>query len=164
MRRRQFPSLGAAAALLGHAARASGFTITHSDAEWKKLLSSEAYRVLRQSGTEDAGSSSLLNEHRKGRFACAGCALPVFSSDAKYDSGTGWPSFRQPLENAVANQTDKSFGTRTEMHCQRCGGHLGHVFSDGPQPTGLRYCMNGVALRFDAAEQVAEKLPLCAGL
>ena len=151
MDRRQLLMVSVAGAVFGRSAFAAGFEVTHTDAEWQKLLSPEAYQVLRQSGTEDAGTSPLLNEHRKGTFACAGCALPVFSSEAKYDSHTGWPSFFQPLDNAVATQTDKSFGTRTEVHCRRCGGHLGHKFTDGPQPTGLRYCMNGVALHFTAA-------------
>ena len=151
MDRRQLLMVSVAGAVFGRSAFAAGFEVTHTDAEWQKLLSPEAYQVLRKSGTEDAGTSPLLNEHRKGTFACAGCALPVFSSEAKYDSHTGWPSFFQPLDNAVDTSIDKSFGTRTEVHCRRCGGHLGHKFTDGPQPTGLRYCMNGVALHFTAA-------------
>ena len=105
--------------------------------------------MLREEGTEPPFTSPLLDEHRKGTFTCAGCALELFSSDTKFESGTGWPSFWQPLDNAVATDADSSFGmTRTEVHCRRCGGHLGHVFDDGPEPTGLRYCMNGVALAF----------------
>src|SRR5690348_588020 len=120
-----------------------------SDAEWKKRLSPEQYNILRKHGTERAGTSALNHEKRKGVFDCAGCDLPLFSSDTKFESGTGWPSFYRPLENAVGTSTDKSFFmTRTEVHCRRCGGHLGHVFDDGPPPTGLRYCMNGVALKF----------------
>ena len=123
-----------------------------SDDEWHKRLSPEAYHVLRKHGTERAGTSPLNREKRKGTFACAGCELPLFSSDAKFESGTGWPSFYQPLPNAVETQTDRSFFmTRTEAHCARCVGHLGHVFEDGPKPTGLRYCMNGLALKFEPA-------------
>ena len=121
-----------------------------SDAEWRKRLTPEQYIVLRGHGTERPGSSALLREHRKGTFACAGCDLPLFSSTAKFESGTGWPSFYQPLLGAVATDTDKSFFmVRTEVHCRRCLGHLGHVFDDGPPPTGERYCMNGVALKFE---------------
>ena len=113
------------------------------------MLSPEAYAVLRQAATERPFTSPLNDEHRDGTFTCAGCALPLFSSETKFDSGTGWPSFWQPLENAVGTETDSTFGMRrTEVHCSRCGGHLGHVFEDGPEPTGLRYCMNGVALTF----------------
>jgi peptide-methionine (R)-S-oxide reductase len=123
-----------------------------SDDEWRKHLSPEAYYVLRKHGTERAGTSPLNREKRKGTFACAGCDLPLFSSDTKFESGTGWPSFYQPLSNAVETQTDRSFFmARTEVHCARCLGHLGHVFDDGPKPTGLRYCMNGIALKFEPA-------------
>jgi peptide-methionine (R)-S-oxide reductase len=144
--------LGGAAATLGaRAVMAKTFQVTHSDAEWRKLLSPEAYDVLRQQGTEAPYTSPLLNEHRKGTFFCAGCALPLFASNTKFDSGTGWPSFWKPLPNAVETTTDNAWiMSRTEVHCRRCGGHLGHVFSDGPQPTGLRYCMDGVALTFKA--------------
>jgi peptide-methionine (R)-S-oxide reductase len=131
------------------AAPAAKFEIEKSDEEWRRLLTSAQYEVLRKHGTERAGTSPLNHEKRKGTFACAGCDLPLFSSDTKFESGTGWPSFYRPLENAVGTSTDKAFFmTRTEVHCRRCGGHLGHVFDDGPPPTGLRYCMNGVALKF----------------
>lgn len=128
------------------------FEITHTDAEWRKLLSAEQYRVLRQHGTEAPYTSPLEKEHRAGTFACAGCALPLFSSTRKFDSGTGWPSFWAPLPDAVATRPDyELLLPRTEVHCRRCGGHLGHVFDDGPPPTGKRYCMNGVAMTFEAA-------------
>jgi peptide-methionine (R)-S-oxide reductase len=123
-----------------------------SDAEWHKRLTPEQYYVLRKHGTERAGTSPLNQEKRKGTFACAGCSLPLFDSSTKFESGTGWPSFYQPLPNAVGETTDRSFFmTRTEVHCSRCEGHLGHVFNDGPKPTGLRYCMNGVAMTFEPA-------------
>ena len=123
-----------------------------SDAEWRKRLTAAQYTVLRGHGTERAGTSPLLREHRKGTFACAACDLPLFSSATKFESGTGWPSFYEPLPNAVETKTDRAFFmTRTEVHCRRCLGHLGHVFDDGPQPTGLRYCMNGVSLKFEPA-------------
>ena len=123
-----------------------------TDADWRKRLSPAQYNVLRNHGTERPGSSPLLREHRKGNFVCAACALPLFSSAAKFESGTGWPSFYEPLPDAVETKTDRSFFmTRTEVHCRRCEGHLGHVFDDGPPPTGLRYCMNGVALKFEPA-------------
>ena len=125
------------------------FEITKSDAEWRQALSPEQYRVLREHGTERAGTSPLDKEYGKGTFLCAGCELALFSSDTKFDSRTGWPSFYAPLEDAVGTTTDRGFFmVRTEVHCRRCGGHLGHVFDDGPQPTGLRYCMNGAALKF----------------
>ncbi len=128
---------------------ATAFEITRTDAEWKAMLSPEAYAVLRQAATERPFTSPLLEEHRKGTFTCAGCALPLFASETKFESGTGWPSFWQPLDDAVATETDRTFGmVRTEVLCRRCGGHLGHVFEDGPPPTGLRYCMNGLALGF----------------
>jgi peptide-methionine (R)-S-oxide reductase len=133
---------------------AESFEITRTDAEWQARLTPEQYAVLRESATERPWTSPLLDEHRAGTFACAGCELPLFSSATKFDSGTGWPSFWEPLEGAVGEEEDRSWGmTRTEVHCARCGGHLGHVFNDGPPPTGLRYCMNGVALTFvpDAA-------------
>jgi peptide-methionine (R)-S-oxide reductase len=130
-------------------ATAKPFEVTKSDAEWKAALSPEQYRVLRDHGTERAGTSPLDKEYGKGTFLCAGCDLPLFSSETKFDSRTGWPSFWRPLEDAVGTSTDRGFFmVRTEVHCRRCGGHLGHVFDDGPQPTGLRYCMNGVSLKF----------------
>ena len=123
-----------------------------SDAEWKKRLTPEQYNILRKRGTERAGTSALNHEKRKGVFDCAGCNLALFSSDTKFESGTGWPSFFKPLDNAVETKTDKSFFmTRNEVHCRRCQGHLGHVFDDGPKPTGLRYCMNGLSLKFQPA-------------
>ena len=125
------------------------YEVTHTDAEWRKLLTPAQYSVLREAGTEIPFTSPLLNEHRAGTFACAGCDLPLYSSKTKFDSGTGWPSFWAPLPNAVDESEDRSFGmVRTAVSCHRCGGHLGHVFPDGPKPTGLRYCMNGVALKF----------------
>jgi peptide-methionine (R)-S-oxide reductase len=128
------------------------FEVVHSDDEWRKLLTPEQYAVLREAATEPAFSSPLLHEERRGNFACAGCGLDVFSSTTKFDSGTGWPSFWAPLDHAVGETKDTSFFmVRTAVHCHRCGGHLGHVFDDGPQPTGLRYCMNGVALTFKPA-------------
>ena len=123
-----------------------------SDAEWKKRLTATQYAVLREAATERPYTSPLNKEHRAGTFACAGCALPLYSSKTNYDSGTGWPSFWAPLPNAVGEDTDSTLGmVRTEVHCRRCGGHLGHVFDDGPKPTGLRYCMNGVAMIFAPA-------------
>lgn len=139
--------MASATAALG--APAFGYEVTKTDAEWKKILSPQAYDVLRHAGTEYPGTSPLLNEHRKGIFACAGCSLDLYSSETKFESGTGWPSFWKPLQNAVVTNSDRSLGMdRTEVLCRRCGGHLGHVFEDGPKPTGLRYCMNGVAMKF----------------
>ena len=156
-------AVGAAAAGLGlsrlfggeasEAKESKVFPVSYSDDEWRKRLNKEQFYVLREHGTERAGTSPLDREKRAGTFLCAGCDTPLFTADTKFDSGTGWPSFYQPLDNAVANTVDKSFFmTRTEVHCRRCGGHLGHVFEDGPKPTGLRYCMNGVAMKFKAAE------------
>ena len=134
------------------AADAKPFEVTYTDAEWRKRLTPAEYSILRQEGTERPFSSPLNAEHRNGKFACAGCNLDVFSSKTKFDSGTGWPSFWEPLPNAVAQNRDSSLGMeRTEVHCRRCGGHLGHVFDDGPKPTGLRYCMNGYAMHFTPA-------------
>jgi peptide-methionine (R)-S-oxide reductase len=164
--RRHFSLAGISAAALAAMARlafagqsekagATTFEITRSDEEWKKLLTPEQYYVLRKHGTERAGTSPLDKQYGPGTYACAGCDLPLFSSATKFDSRTGWPSFYAPMENAVGTTSDRSlFVLRTEVHCRRCGGHLGHVFDDGPKPTGLRYCMNGVALKF-----IAEKKP-----
>jgi peptide-methionine (R)-S-oxide reductase len=130
-------------------ADADSFEVKHTDAEWRKLLSADQYAVLRKSATERPFSSALLHESRRGNFACAGCDHDLFSSTTKFDSGTGWPSFWAPLDDAVGTARDISFGMiRTAVHCAKCGGHLGHVFEDGPKPTGLRYCMNGLALTF----------------
>ncbi len=159
-RRNTLLSLGAVSAALAgmrglfssppaHAARA--YEVTRTDAEWKTRLRPDQYRVLRKAGTESPHSSPLNKEKRAGVFTCAGCALPLFSSTTKFESGTGWPSFWQPMDKAVVEDTDTTlFMKRTEVLCRRCGGHLGHVFADGPKPTGLRYCMNGVAMNFTA--------------
>ncbi len=128
------------------------FPMSLTEAEWHKRLTPAQYDVLREEGTERAFTSPLNDEHRKGFFACAGCGQRAFRSETKFDSGTGWPSFYEAIPKAVGETTDRSFGmSRTEVHCATCGGHLGHVFDDGPQPTGLRYCMNGVAMKFEAA-------------
>ena len=158
-RRKTFFGIGASGlvALLGGGLRSAAaaeaaaevFEVTHTDDEWRKLLKPNQYAVLRREGTERPFTSALNDEHRTGRFACAGCALDLFSSATKFESGTGWPSFWQPLPNAVGERRDSTLGmARTEVHCRRCGGHLGHVFNDGPKPTGLRYCMNGLAMTF----------------
>ncbi|MFF7708834.1 peptide-methionine (R)-S-oxide reductase MsrB [Pseudomonas sp. NPDC007930] len=150
-------ALGALPRLASSAAQApeddavGSFEVHHSDAEWRQRLSAEQYQVLRQEGTERPYSSPLNDEHRAGSFACAGCQLALFASATKFDSHTGWPSFWAPLANAVGQRTDRTYGMlRKEVHCRRCGGHLGHVFDDGPAPTGLRYCMNGAAMTFTA--------------
>lgn len=130
------------------------FEVTRDDAEWRKKLNPEQYRVLREHGTERAGTSPLDKNYAEGIYHCAGCGQPLFASDTKFNSGTGWPSFYAPLDNAVETQSDRSFFmVRNEVHCQKCGGHLGHVFDDGPAPTGLRYCMNGASLEFQPGEQ-----------
>ena len=129
------------------------YPVQHTVAEWRQLLSPDAFDVLRNAGTEHAFSSPLLNEHRKGTFVCAGCDQKLFESSTKFESGTGWPSFWKPIKGAVLERPDNSLGMeRTEVLCARCGGHLGHVFEDGPKPTGLRYCMNGVAMKFVPAK------------
>jgi peptide-methionine (R)-S-oxide reductase len=126
--------------------------VVHSDAEWRTMLTADQYAVLRKEGTEAPFTSPLLHEERRGTFACAGCGLDLFSSSTKFDSRTGWPSFWAPLDNAVNTKEDRSYGmSRTAVSCRRCDGHLGHVFDDGPKPTGLRYCMNGLALTFKPA-------------
>ena len=136
----------------GVAARPGSFPLRLTDAQWRQRLNPAQYATLRQAATERPGSSPLNNEHRRGIFHCAGCALPLYSSAAKFESGTGWPSFFRPLPGAVLTREDRGLGmARTEVLCARCGGHLGHVFNDGPRPTGLRYCMNGDAMIFRAA-------------
>jgi peptide-methionine (R)-S-oxide reductase len=144
---------GAGLLLFGRSTSVSAaFAITRTDAQWRRMLSPERYHVLREAGTERPFSSPLNNEHRRGTFVCAGCSQPLFTSTTKFDSGTGWPSFWKPLSNAVVTRNDRSLlMERTEVLCRRCGSHLGHVFDDGPKPTGLRYCMNGLALGFHAA-------------
>ena len=153
--RRGFLLAGGVAWLLaGRASHADDevFEITKTEAEWRRILTPDQFWVMRQEGTERAFTSPLNDEHRKGTFHCAGCDLPLFSSKTKYDSGTGWPSFWEPLPDAIGTKADWSLlGRRTEVHCRRCGGHLGHVFSDGPKPTGKRYCMNGLAMNFRTA-------------
>jgi peptide-methionine (R)-S-oxide reductase len=148
-----FAGAAAVAAKFGiggaQSASAETFEVTHTDAEWHKLLTPQQFNILRQEGTEYPFTSPLLDEHRKGVFACAGCDLPLFSSETKFESGTGWPSFWQALDGAVEYKEDRSmFMVRTEEHCRRCGSHLGHVFDDGPPPTGKRHCINGVSLTF----------------
>ena len=157
--RRAMLGLGGSAAvallLFGRTGKASPsgrFAVNHTLEEWRRILGPQRYAVLREAATEHPFTSPLLNEHRKGVFTCAGCALPLFSSATKFESGTGWPSFWQVLPHAVVTRPDHSLlMERTEVLCARCGGHLGHVFNDGPKPTGLRYCMNGLALQFHAA-------------
>jgi len=125
------------------------YSVSHSDAEWRRLLTPEQYRVMREHGTEAPGSCALLQEKRPGKFSCVGCGKPLFESKLKFESGTGWPSFNEPIAGAIETSIDRSFGmVRTEVHCATCGSHLGHVFDDGPPPTHLRYCINGVAMSF----------------
>jgi peptide-methionine (R)-S-oxide reductase len=133
-------------------APALAYEINHGTAGWRRRLSAEQFRVLRRGGTEPPFASPLLNERRDGVFLCAGCGVELFSSATKFDSGTGWPSFWKPLDGAVATHADATGHMRNEVHCRRCGGHLGHVFDDGPKPTGLRYCLNGAALEFRAVD------------
>ena len=155
MQRRNFLAfllMGSASLIAGNLPAFAAYRVAKSDAEWKKSLSPAAYDVLRHQGTEMPYSSPLDMNYKKGTYLCAGCDQPLYSSDTKYDSHTGWPSFWKPLSNAILTAEDHSLDMdRTEVHCIGCGGHLGHVFDDGPKPTGLRYCMNGVALRFQAA-------------
>jgi peptide-methionine (R)-S-oxide reductase len=144
---------------LGGRGQAAGksFQVSLSDDDWRRKLSAAQYRVLREHGTERAGSSPLDKQYEAGVYNCAGCGQPLFASDTKFNSGTGWPSFWAPLDDAVETQTDRSlFMTRTEVHCSHCGGHLGHVFDDGPQPSGQRYCMNGVSLEFEPGERATD--------
>ena len=152
MNRRVFLLASGATIVLGGAARASGFEVTRTDKEWKAMLTKEEYRVMRKDGTEPSGSSPLDKQYADGIYHCRGCDLALYSSETKYDSGTGWPSFWAPLDGAVGTKPDrKLLRVRTEVHCRRCGSHLGHVFNDGPQPTGKRHCLNGVSLVFKAA-------------
>lgn len=150
LRLRFLAALGAAA-MTPIVARAGAprYAVTHSNAEWRQLLGPDRYYILRENGTEPANSSPLLNEHRDGIYRCAGCNLALFTSKVKYDSGDGWPSFWTVLPNATLTRSDfELVEERTEVHCRQCGGHLGHIFDDGPQPTGLRYCIDGLALNF----------------
>ena len=145
-------AFAAIASGLSAPARAKRFEVELSDAQWRSKLGPERYRILRQAGTERPYSSTLNKEKRKGIYACAGCNLPLFSSAAKFDSGTGWPSFWKPLPNAIGTSRDRALGMiRVEEHCRRCGGHLGHIFDDGPPPTGKRHCINGLSLIFRPA-------------
>ncbi|WP_432811816.1 peptide-methionine (R)-S-oxide reductase MsrB [Pantanalinema sp. GBBB05] len=166
MKRRVFLGTGVAITIVAYSSRNffrrdnlmtsadQKFEVTKTESEWKEILTPEQFQVLRKHGTERAGTSPLDKTYAEGTYICAGCGLPLFSSETKFNSGTGWPSFYAPLEDAIATTTDRSFFmTRVEVHCRRCGGHLGHVFNDGPQPTGQRYCMNGVSLNFIGKSQ-----------
>ena len=145
-------ALGLAAVLSGPSRAGQRFAVQLSDAEWRRRLGPAAYAVLRRDATERPGTSPLNHEKRRGTYHCAGCGQPLFRSETKYDSRTGWPSFYAPIRGAVGTRTDYKIGLpRTEVHCARCGGHLGHIFNDGPRPTGKRYCINGVALKFRPA-------------
>lgn len=149
MTRRSILLAGISVPFLGKFAQGAEFEVTRTDKEWRAMLSDLQYQVMRKEATERAGSSPLDKEYRAGTFICRGCDLPLYSSETKYDSGTGWPSFYQSLPNAVATKSDrKLIYKRTEVHCRRCGSHLGHIFDDGPQPTGKRHCLNGVSLKF----------------
>lgn len=149
MNRRHFLVTSAAVALVPQWVGATGFEVTRTDAEWRAMLTPQQYKVMRQEGTERAGSSPLDKQYGEGRYHCRGCDLPLYSSRHKYDSGTGWPSFYKALPGAVGMKEDrKLWMVRTEVHCRRCGSHLGHVFDDGPKPTGKRHCLNGVSLVF----------------
>jgi peptide-methionine (R)-S-oxide reductase len=151
LKRRHFLITTAVALMVAPMVRAASYEITLTDDGWRARLSDLQYRVLREEDTEPAGSSPLDKEYGAGTYHCAGCDLAAFSSETKFDSGTGWPSFWQPINGAVGTKIDPGlFGDRTEVHCRRCGGHLGHVFDDGPEPTGKRYCMNGAAMVFRA--------------
>jgi peptide-methionine (R)-S-oxide reductase len=147
----------------GHTSKAASektFEVALSDEEWRGRLTPAQYQVLREHGTERAGTSPLDKQYGPGVYHCAGCGQPMFDASTKFNSGTGWPSFWAPLDAAVETTSDRSFFmTRTEVHCRHCGGHLGHVFDDGPQPTGLRYCMNGVSLKFTAGEPAPDATP-----
>lgn len=170
MHRRTFLAAAAAVLPFGLARCAAGagtstpaggakqFEVTRTEAEWRAVLTDAQFRILRKHDTERPGTSPLNDEHRVGIYHCAGCDLPVYSSEAKFESGTGWPSFTAPLENAIGTSVDRAFLVeRVEVHCRRCGGHLGHVFDDGPRPTGKRYCMNGVAMTFRPASHGARE-------
>ena len=149
-RRSMLAVVSAGSAAIAADRKKESFEIMRTEDEWKRILTPEQYRVLRRHGTERAGSSPLDREKRAGVFHCAGCGLPLYSSETKFDSGTGWPSFWRAIDGAVGTSTDRSFFMiRTEVHCRRCGGHLGHIFDDGPRPTGKRHCINGVALAFE---------------
>ncbi|WP_336968372.1 peptide-methionine (R)-S-oxide reductase MsrB [Sphingobium aromaticiconvertens] len=159
MNRRVFLGGAAATAIvatfwhMGTGEAEAAYPVTLTNAEWRKRLSPQAYAVLRQKSTEHPFTSPLNKEKREGVYSCAGCEQRLFLSKTKFDSGTGWPSFYRPINSAIGTSTDRELGySRTEVHCARCGGHLGHVFDDGPRPTGLRYCMNGVAMRFVAGK------------